>query len=128
MNNNLFTLKYWFSMNAGNLEPLAQKGLVIFIILLLGLAIYSRLKKNKKGIYLRIWTRLNSFGVTNFVIGLFLLFFTYEGVLFLSMRFWFLLWLVGMIFWLYLVYKQFKKIPEFRNKRKHEEEFKKYIP
>ena len=128
MNNNLFTLKYWFTMNAGSSEPLAQKGFIVFLILLFGLAIYARLKKKGKGIYFRVWNRLTSFASTNVIIGLFLLFFTYEGVLFLSIRFWFLIWLAGMIFWLQVIYKDFKKIPELREKRQQEEKFKKYLP
>lgn len=128
MNSNLFTLKYWFSMNAGSLAPMAQKAFIVFLVLLLGLAVYSKFKKKDKGIYFRIWNKLTSFGTTNLVIGLFLLFFTYEEVIFLSMRFWFLLWLASMIFWLQLIHKESKKIPEIREKRKQEEEFKKYIP
>jgi len=115
-------------MNAGNLAPVAQKGFVVFLVLLLALAIYAKLKKKDKGIYFRIWKKLDSFGTTNLIIGLFLLFFTYEGVVFLSMRFWFLLWLASMIMLLYFVHKEFKKIPELREKRKQAEEFKKYIP
>lgn len=115
-------------MNAGSLAPIAQKAFIVFLVLLLGLAIYSKFKKKEKGIYFRIWNKLTSFGTTNLIIGLFLLFFTYEEVIFLSMRFWFLLWLASMIFWLQLIHKESKKIPEIREKRKQEEEFKKYIP
>lgn len=128
MNSNLITLKYWFSMNAGSLEKTAQTGLIIFLVILLGVFVYSSLKKKNKGIYLKIWTKLTSFSFTNLVIGLFLLFFTYEAVPFLSMRFCFLLWMVGMIFWLNLIYKECKLIPHTKEKRKQEEAFKKYIP
>lgn len=128
MNSNLITLKYWFSINAGSLEKTAQIGLVIFLVILLGVLVYSSLKKKNKGVYLKIWAKLASFGFTNFIIGLFLLFFTYEAVPFLSMRFWFLLWLAGMVFWLNLIYKECKLIPQIKEKRKQEEEFKKYIP
>ena len=128
MNSNFFTLNYWFSMNAGSLQKNAQIGFVIFLIILLGIFIYSFLKKKNKGIYLKIWTKLASFGFTNLIIGLFLLFFTYENVPFLSMRLWFLLWLAGMAFWLNLIYKECKIIPQIKEKRKQEEEFKKYIP
>jgi len=128
MNSNLFTLKYWFGINAGSLEPVAQKVFVVFLVLLLALAIYSKYRKREKGTYLRIWTKMASFGTTNLIIGIFLLFFTYEAVAFLSARFWFLLWLASMIIWLNFVYKDYKKIPELLDKRKKEEEFKKYIP
>jgi hypothetical protein len=96
--------------------------------LLFGLSIYVSFRKRKKGAYFQIWSKLSSFGITNFFIGLFLLFFTYEGLVFLSMRFWFLLWLLVMIFWLYSIYKKFKKIPDILVKRKQAEDFKKYIP
>ena len=128
MNSNFFTLNYWFSMTAGSLQKNAQIGFVFFLIILLGIFIYSFLRKKNKGIYLKIWTKLASFGFTNLIIGLFLLFFTYENVPFLSMRFWFLLWLTGMAFWLNLIYKECKIIPQIKEKRKQEEEFKKYIP
>lgn len=128
MNNNFFTLKYWFSINAGSLQQSAQRVFIIFLILLLGLTIYAELRRKNKGIYLKIWTKIASFGLTNLIIGVMLLFFTYEGVVFLSMRFFFLIWLAEMIFWLHLIYKEFKKIPEMREKRKKEEAFKKYLP
>lgn len=128
MNNNFFTLKYWFSINAGSLQQSVQRVFIIFLILLLGLTIYAELRRKNKGIYLKIWTKIASFGLTNLIIGVMLLFFTYEGVVFLSMRFFFLIWLAEMIFWLHLIYKEFKKIPEMREKRKKEEAFKKYLP
>jgi len=122
------TLKFWFNMRAGTLYPLVQKGLLVFLVMLFLLIFVSLFLKKRKSSYRRIWSKMQSFSTSNLIIGFILLFFTYEGLPFLSMRFWFLLWFLGMLVWLYFIYKETKKIPEIREKRKQEEEFKKYIP
>lgn len=130
MNSNFFTLSYWFNIRAGALHAGMQSFLIFFILILVILVIlFSYYKKQKgKGFYYKLLDNLQSFSVANLIIGAFLLFFTYQEVLFLSARFWFLLWFALMIFWLYHIFKISKEIPKIKEKAQKEKEFKKYIP
>lgn len=126
---NLFSLKLWTNIRPGSLQPGFQTSLVIFVFIMLVLTVIFNLLKNKKRtLYNKIWQKLATFSVTNFIIGVLLLFFTYELIPFLSMRFWFLLWGLGILIWIYYIIKAFIKIPEIKEKIAKEEEFKKYIP
>lgn len=129
MQKNIFQLSYWLNTRPGSLEPTVQKYFIVFIALLFVFLLFTIYLKNvKKGSYLRIWRRLNSFALGNFLIALFLLFFTHEKAVFLSARIWFLLWFAVMLAWMVFIYKDLKKIPEMRKKRVENEEYKKYIP
>jgi amino acid transporter len=97
--------------------------ILIFLIFLL---IYQ---KKTREIYIKnILNRLINFSLINFVIILLLLFFSYEEIPFLSSRFWYLLWLVGIILWLYFIIKNIFDIPEKRRNKTKEREFNKYLP
>ena len=82
--NNLFTWKYWFTVNPGiasSTKLSILSGLVI--ILILG-AIGSFLAKRRGGIYRGFFKRIYSFSSANIIIGLIILFFNYENVPFFS--------------------------------------------
>ncbi len=129
MNKNLFKINYWTNISPGSLEPIAQKVFILFIlILVLAVVVSAYFKKVKKGTYLRIWRKLNSFAVTNFIIALLFLFFTYEKTKFFSARFWFLIWFIGMVVWLWLIYVELRKIPKLRKERIEKERYEKYLP
>lgn len=126
---NLFTLKLWFNMQPGNLTHGATVGISGLIIALFAATVFFMLIKNKKrNLYNRIWQKLYFFSISNFIIGLVLFFFAYEMLPFLSMRFWFLLWGLGMATWLGFIAKIIKDIPKIKEQRIKEEEYKKYIP
>src|SRR3989339_675099 len=83
---NFLTLNYWLNSRPGNMETKAFFVLVIFICTLAIFAFISHLIKNRKrGLYYNIWQQLNSFCFVNFIIGLFLVFFAYELIPFLSL-------------------------------------------
>ncbi len=130
MNKNLFKIDYWTNLSPGSLEPSAQKYFILFILLLVVIIVLISvyLKKVKKGSYLKIWRSLNTFALTNFVISLLLLFFTYENTKFFSARFWFVLWFIGMVVWLKFIYTNSKKIPKLREQRIKKEKHQKYLP
>ena len=126
---NLLTLQYWFNSRPNALEGGAQKFFLVFLLaLLIGCFVFQYLKTKKKGPYLKTWKKLQSFSVTNLIIGLFLLFFTYELVPFLSARILFLIWGMGMIVWLVLIGRTFFEIPKIKEEKIKEQEFKKYVP
>lgn len=126
--NNLITLNYWFNMRAGELTSTAQWFLISFIVILAISYISSHIYSKKKGLYFKIANRIKSFSMTNFIIGSALLFFTYETIPFLSMRFWFMAWFVSMVIWLIFIIKNLLQIPKLKEALEKEREFKKYIP
>lgn len=128
--NKFFSVDFWFNINAGALEPKIQNMLVAGLLILLILAvIVTVIKKQKKNsFYYKILNSLQVFFIVNSVIGSFLLFFTFERVLFLSSRFWFLIWFASMVLWLNFIRSAFLKIPKIQEKVKKEESFNKYIP
>ncbi|MCK5320074.1 hypothetical protein KAJ61_01655 [Candidatus Parcubacteria bacterium] len=126
---NLLKLSFWFNMTPGNLTEGALRLIVIFLIsLLIGAVFFKILKNRKRNLYNKIWSKLHLFSLSNLIIGLFLLFFSYELLPFLSMRLWLLLWGLGMIVWLALIFKVFNEIPKIKEKMAKEDEYKKYLP
>lgn len=126
---NLFKLKFWLDLRPPQLLPIYQKIFVGFIIFLLVFAVISYFFGfKKKGLFSSVWRKLYSLSLSNFFIGLFLLFVNYELIPFLSARFWFLLWAIIILVWLFFVLKTLVKIPEKKKKIEEEKEYKKYIP
>lgn len=126
---NFLTLQYWFNSRPSALESGAQKAFLVFLLaLLIGFAVFYYLKNKKKGLHVKIWKSLQSFTITNLIIGLFLLFFTYELVPFLSARILFLFWGIGMAAWLGFIARKFLEIPKIKEEKAKEAEFKKYVP
>jgi len=127
---NLLSLHFWFNLRPGAFLPATQNFFTTAVAVLFFLAIASSYlkKKDKKGIYRKVWHGLYYFSITNVFIGLVLLFFTYEMVPMLSARFWFLFWAVGMIIWLYFILRNLRTIPKRRAELELEKEYKKYIP
>lgn len=119
---------YWFRPR---LVPLTPLFLYIFIgiIVVLFLAaclLYFLQKKsvsNKK-----IYISLYYFSLANFLIGLFLFFFRFEGLAFMTARYWLVLWFLSMAYWLYSIWKKYKNIPQKRENNQRLEEYLKYLP
>ena len=130
MMGNFLTLNFWFSARPGAFSGISLKIVLSFIVLLIILSIVSGVIKKRwsKGLYSSFWNGLYTFFISNAIVGLLLTFFNYEMVPFLSARFWFLLWAIGMLVWLFFIFKIVIKIPEKRARLEKEKEFKKYIP
>jgi len=127
---NFLKLDFWFSVRPGIFIPWSLKIILGFMVFLIVMTIASGVIKRRwaKSLYASFWGSLNSFFLTNAIIGLLLTFFNYEMVPFLSARFWLLLWGVGMLVWLFFIYKIIIKIPQKKTLLEKEREFKKYIP
>lgn len=125
---NLLTLNYWFSLRPEALQPLAQKLFLALLVLILLAGVAFFFLKRRSSLYRGLFRRLYNFGLTNFLIGLFLLFFNYEAVPFFSARFWLGLWLIGMLVWLIFIFRQLRAIPEKKKQIAKEKEIKKYLP
>ena len=127
---NFLTWNFWFSLRPGAFAGSSLKIILGFIFLLIVLSIAGGIIKKRwaKSLYSSFWNSLYAFFLTNAIIGLMLTFFNYEMVPFLSARFWLLLWAVGMLVWLFFIYKIVIKIPGKKARLEKEKEFKKYIP
>jgi Ca2+/Na+ antiporter len=125
---NLFTFKYWFSVNPGALLNLGFNLLLALTIALLILGLVTIVLKRRKGIYRGVFNSLYDFSVANFILGLIFLFFHYENIPFFTARFWLALWAIGIVLWLYFIFKKIKKIPEKKKEIEAEKEKNKYLP
>jgi len=126
---NLLDIKFWTNLRPGSLTPFALKAIVVFIFCLAILAfVFYLLKSRKHRLLYQVWAKLYLFSLSNFIIGLFLLFFSYELIPFLSARAWLLLWGVGMIVWLAFVGLAIAKLPKIKKDIAEKNEYKKYIP
>jgi len=127
---NFLTWNFWFSARPGAFTGFSLKIVLGFIFLLIVLSVASGIIKKRwsKSLYSSFWGSIYALFLTNAVIGLLLTFFNYEMVPFLSSRFWFLLWAIGILIWLGVIFRVVAKIPEKRARLEKEKEFKKYIP
>lgn len=119
---------YWFVPRIMPLTPAFKYLFLAIIAALLVLAITTFVLQRRGGKNKKIFSELYYFGLGNFIIGFFLFFFRFEGTRFMTARYWLVLWFLGMIFWLYTIWKKFKALPIKRDKDHKMEEYLKYLP
>lgn len=125
---NLLTFNYWFNLSPASFIKPVQIIFIIFLAILLILGIVFSFYKNKKGSFRSSIVKLQEFSFLNLFIGLLLFFFDRQSIMFFSARFWYLVWIAFMIFSLWKIIKNFKKMAGRREERAREREFKKYLP
>ncbi len=126
--NNLLTLSFWFNLRPPAMLAIFNYSFIGLLVLLLILSIVAFYYKKRKKIYKSFWLKFYDFSASNLIIGLFLWFFSWQEVPFLSARFWLIIWALLMIVWLVFIYKHLKKIPVKLQKIEEQEKFNKYIP
>jgi len=105
--------------------------LIFFLILIiLSFVSFVIFKKNKKLPIAIVWSHIYNWFLWIGVVGLLLLFFRYEGITYLSMRFILFLWLIIFVLWGgyigWFVRRQYKKLlKEYKEKKRKERYFKK---
>lgn len=130
--NNLLSLTFWFSVDPIPLRSTSFKLLLGLFLLLVIAGIVTRIvgvKKRKEYVFSRVASRLTRPLVSTGIVGLVLIFFEYERVLFLSSRFWYVLlfaWFVYSIarFVQYVTKKLPAELAELERKTRLE----KYLP
>jgi len=125
---NLFTVKYWFTVNPEPLTRLGFSTLLGFVILIFVLGLISFILKSRGGLYKKVLNNLYDFSAANLFIGLIFLFFNYENVPFFTARFWLGFWAIGLGVWLFFILKKLKEVPKKRKMIEAEQEKKKYLP
>lgn len=126
--NNLFTWKYWLTVNPGQMTQLGLMVLAVIVAVFLIASVILFFLKKKSSLYRGIFKQLYNLTVSNFVIGLFVLFFNYENIPFFAARFWIILWLISVLVWLYFILRKLKEIPLKKKALEIEREKKKYLP
>lgn len=128
---NIFKFSYWFSEPPYQ-NPAAMKIAMIFFVIMLaaGIMLAVLSQKEKFGVYLkRLFAKIASFLGWMGVLALVLLFFRYEATPFLSRRFWYAFWLIGLIVWIvYILRYWYKQVPLKRQKQAEKDRLKKYLP
>lgn len=125
---NLFTWKYWFTVNPEPLTALAFKVLIAIIVLLLIAAIITAILKKRGGLYRGALKRMYNLSAVNFIIGLIILFFNYENVPFFASRMWLGFWILEIIIWKLFIIKNLRDIPKRKKELEAAKELKKYLP
>ena len=103
--------------------------LVIFILAII-LAIYAHRKiKPSYGASKKLWRKLEAWGWTTGLMGLVFVYLREVQALYLSSRFWLLLFLLIIIIWLLFIFRYWKKgVPNKEEAAKQEKEFDKWLP
>jgi len=127
----LLTLNFWFKLTGDPLLPVFYYGLVIFFSFLVFASVLCGIIFNKEkdkyvlrfgAKYLKNW--FLAAGLTGFLF----LFFGYERAVFLSSRFWYLVWFLIFGLWLFFIVKRIKKLPEKEKNLRKQAQFEKYLP
>lgn len=125
----ILTLSFWLDARPGAFDYLEFRLYMAVVLILLIAALGSGiLKKRKKGLYVRIFTKIQTFGWVNFFVALLYLLFRQELIPYLSTPVLMILWLIGDLVWLFFIGKESKRIPQIIQQREKEQEYKKYIP
>jgi hypothetical protein len=120
--------KYWINWYPGAFSSQGLYAFLFFLLILLLATIVFSILKNRKTIYRPIFSRLKVFSFSNLIIGMFLVFFTYQLLPILSARLWDLVWVLSMLVWAGFIVRSLLKIPELRESRRKEQAYRKYIP
>ncbi len=121
---------YWFSLAVNDLAKTSLIILWVILAISAAAAIYFELlrRKNKDNFYKKTIKSLFNLALTNFILCALLLFFCYERIPLLSMRFWFLFWLILNITWSIKIYHRWQNIDKRKVLAEQEEIKKKYLP
>jgi hypothetical protein len=125
---NLLKLSYWFNPSPPTFIYLANVLFVSFLIVLFLAGIFFMTYKQRPGSYKKVFSSLQDFSFANLFLGLLFFFFDQQNVYFFSARFWYVLWIILMGFWIFNIIKKIKKISSNKEERKKYHEFKKYLP
>ncbi len=126
-------IKYWFNARPVPLGPSLVGGIFAFfgwfMIATIILRVIAYGLKRQDSLKSGIFRRIASLLATTGLLGLMFLFFSYEQLPFLGMRFWFLFLFLGFTAWLlriamYVV----RDYPSLKNERAEQQRLRRYLP
>jgi hypothetical protein len=124
---NLFTLAYWFNLRPAPFGEHTKIIIAAVVVLLAALFTFLKIMKDK-GYNNKMWLSVADFCIANIILACLLLFFSIELVPVFSAKFWLVIWLAEMIFWLVLIAKRVKRSKVRQVNEAKEQEIKKYLP
>lgn len=123
---------FWFALQPDLLSPAFEKGFFILFGLMIIFGAIIRIVAKQKKYDRYIAQTFNKIGVMLLsmgLIGLSWFFFTFEGIYIVGARFWFILWLIGLVAWIWSIVKFVKKdIPELKAEREARADANQYLP
>lgn len=132
MLNNFFDPSYWFTLHPAEVGGLSGNIIFGIFVLLFVLGIIARIvasNKTKDRYVQNFGMRTGSMLITMGIIGIVLYFFSYERVYLLGARFWYVLWLIGLIVWAVFLFRfASKTVPEMRKRDSVRAQYRKYFP
>jgi len=120
--------RYWFNLRPEPLTNFTFKIFIAFLIVLIIVGAYAYYSKSRSGFKNGLWLKIFNFSFTNSLLGIMLLFFNYEIIPFFTARFFLGLWAIGLLIWIFLIIKKYKKVPNNLEQNKRQKEFEKYLP
>jgi hypothetical protein len=125
---NLLSFDFWFNYRFLALLPIFEKLFYGSVVLFLALTIFFFFWKKKKSLYTGLWLNCFNFSLTNFIVGVILLFFYYEQVAFFSARVWLGIWAIEIVIWLINIVRHLLRIPQKKRQLKAQMDYNRYIP
>lgn len=128
---NFFTIQYWFSYYPEAFLPWAAKIVFFYLslVFLVGVLFRYFAAKKKDRFVKKLMLQIYFLLVVYAVVGFFLLFFTQQEIPIFGARLWYVLLDIGAVVWFLFIIRRYKKtVPELRKKAKERAEFEKYIP
>jgi len=124
---------FWFDVQAQPFMPWLDKALPILMSALvaigIGLLIFAHYGKGLEKDKRRLWSRVGSLELCAGLSGLILYFFVWEGVPVLSMRIFWVVWVVGFGWWKWVIWNEhFRMIPAAKAKEKERAAYEKWLP
>ena len=132
MFSNLFSLSFWFDLSPVTFSPLFERGLFLLFAILAVTAAAIRLVARRKTYdrdTTRVFLRIATMMTTMSILGFIWFFCSFEEIYLFGARFWFLLWIIGVGYWSYTIYRFAKyTLPEERLSVGVKESVNKYLP
>lgn len=130
--NMIFSLDFWFRLQPITMTPLFTR---FFFILFSAFVIFGAMativarKKHDDRLLIKTYKKIAQMFYTMGWLGLIILFFSYQEVYFFGARFWYLIWLAGLAFWIFSIVHYVKvQIPQLREEFQSKKEINKYLP
>lgn len=129
----LFKPSFWFNLSAVPFMPWLERALPIALVAI-GLAgvvalIYATYARGIAKDAKRLWRRIGTAALLAGLSGGVIYFFHWQRVPYLSMRLFWLCWLVGFGYWAYRIWHdEFRKLPGERAKDAEREAYEKWLP